>query len=263
MRNITVDGRLFYKSAANEDAYSARGDYAHKDVEGTGTNFQQIKHEARLKYGEDNRNNTVQDAYEDKPLGFLGKSKGHPTDKSAELDHVIAAKTIHDDRGRVLAGLTTRELADTEDNLRWTNEHLNKSMGQDEIPDYIASHPELPVDVKDRMMDAYYQAKASYEQRIFQSYYFDFRNPNCRQFYKETALASSQRGVQMGIRQAVGFLMTELWFDVKDELRSCDGSFKGSLSAVSEGIKKWAVKNLFHKKSLSFLVCDCRISQLP
>ena len=92
---------------------------------GTGTNFQRIKHEAREKYREDN--NTVKDAYEDKDLGFLGKSKNRPTESSAELDHVISAKSIHDDRGRVLSGCSTKDLADREVNLQWTNEHLNKS----------------------------------------------------------------------------------------------------------------------------------------
>ena len=241
VRSVSDDSRMEYKSSVNAQAYEARGEYSHKDVEGAGTNFQRIKHDARILYGEDNRNNTVQDAYEDRPLGFLGKSKGRPTDKSAELDHVIAAKTIHDDRGRVLAGLFTKDLADAEDNLKWTNEHLNKSMGADEIPDYIAAHPELPDEVKERVMDAYNQAKASYEQKIFQSYYFDFSNPNCRKFYRETAVAAGKRGLQMGIRQAVGFLMTELWFSVKDELRICDGSIKGAFGAVCTGIKKWAV----------------------
>ena len=201
VRSIPEDDRMEYKSPSNAYDYENRGIYSHKDVEGVGTNFQQKKHEARLRYGEDNHNNTVQDAYEDKPLGFLGNSKGHPTDKSAELDHVIAAKAIHDDRGRILASLSTRDLADAEDNLQWTNEHLNKSMAAKEIPDYIAEHPELPDDVKDRMMDAYDQAKASYERRIEQSYYYDFSNPNCRQFYRETALAASTRGIQMGLRQ--------------------------------------------------------------
>lgn len=239
VRKVDQDSKLQYKNAANENIYAERGDYSHKLVEGDGTNFQQIKHEARLRYGEDNRNNTVQDAYENKPLGFLGKSKGHPTDKSAELDHVIAAKHIHDDRGRVLAGISTQELADNENNLRWTNEHLNKSMGQDEIPNYIAAHPELSEDTKARMMDAYNQAKVSYEFQIEKSYYFDFNNPNCRTFYRETASAAGKRGLEMGIREAVGFLVTELWFDIKDNIRESDGTVKGAVTAIINGTKVW------------------------
>ncbi len=242
VRKIGQDFKMQYKDSDNEHAYADRGEYSHKLVEGEGTNFQQIKHEARLRYGEDNRNNTVKDAYEDKPLGFLGKSKGHPTDKSAELDHVIAAKHIHDDRGRVLAGVSTQELADSEDNLRWTNEHLNKSMGQDEIPDYIAAHPELSEDTKARMMDAYNQARASYEFKIEKSYYFDFNNPNCRAFYRETASAAGKRGLEMGVREAVGFLVIELWFDIKDNIRESDGTAKGVFGAINDGTKVWLQK---------------------
>ena len=237
VRAVDTDPKMQYKNLSNKDSYENREAYSHKLVESSGSNFQRIKHEARQKYNEDPKHNTVQDAYEDRPLGFLGKSKGHPTDKSAELDHVISAKKIHDDRGRVLAGLTTAELADSEDNLKWTNEHLNRSMGADEIPDYIAAHPELSEDIKARMQDAYNQAKASYEKKIETAYYFDFRNPNCRLFYKETALAAGNRGLQMGVRQAIGFLMTDLWLSVRDSIRDSDGTLNGTLNAISEGMQ--------------------------
>ena len=250
VRQVGIDEKMRYKNKDNATAYDQRGEYSHKQVEGSGTNFQRIKHEARTKYKEDPENNTVQDAYEDKSLGFLGKSKGHPTDKSAELDHVISAKTIHDDRGRVLAGLSTVELADKEDNLKWTNEHLNKSMQADEIPDYIAAHPELSEDTKKRMMEAYNRSKASYEKKIAEAYYFDFSNPNCRKFYKETFAAASQRGLEMGLRQAVGFLVTELWFDIKEEIKNSDRTMVGIFKAIGKGIEDWILNGKKNYKQL-------------
>ena len=235
VRAMDNDPNIRYKSLENEVAYDSRSVYSHKDIEGP--NYQAIKHDARAHYMDDPHNNTVQDAYEDRSLHFLGHSRGRPIDKSAELDHVISAKSIYDDRGRVLAGLSTAELADAEDNLQWTNEHLNKSMGADEIPDYIEKHPELQEDVKARMLDAYAQSKAIYEKTIITSYYFDFSNPNCRLFYKQTAVSAVNRGIQMGIRQAVGFLITELWFSVKDKIRSSDGTFGGVCTAIVDGVK--------------------------
>lgn len=226
-----------YKNCANADAYEQRGKYEHKQITGKGTNYQRITHDARAEYHADPEK-TVQDAYEDKPLGFLGKSKGHPTDKSAELDHVIAGKSIHEDRGRGLAGLSTKELADAPDNLKWTNEHLNKSMQEKEIPDYIAVNQELSEDTKERMMNAYDQSKASYEKKM--AYYWDFSNPNCRKFYHDAAVAAGKRGMQMGIRETIGFMMTELWFAVKEEITRSDGSAKGVLDAISVGLKKGA-----------------------
>lgn len=237
VRLIEDDPLMRYKSDNHASSYDSRGAYDHKDVEMPGTNYQKIKHDARASYMEDLKNNTVQDAYEDKPLGFLGHSKGRPTDKSAELDHVIPVKYIYDDRGRVLAGLSTVELADAEDNLKWTNEHLNKSMGAYEIPNYIEMHPGLPDDTKARMMDAYMQAKVGYEKKIFRSYYFDFSNPNCRQFYQQAASSAAHRGIQMGLRQALGFLITELWFSVKDSIKDSDGTFGGVCKAIVSGLE--------------------------
>lgn len=236
VRKIGIDPEMKYKNKRNEADYENRGPYSHKDVEGKGTNFQRIKSEARQAYHENN-NNTVQDAYEDKPLGFLGRSKGHPTDKSAELDHVIAANTAHNDRGRLLAGLPTRKLVDDESNLQWTNEHLNKSMRNDEISDYIAKHPELPDDVKNRMMERYNEAKAAYEKKLTKAYYLDLKNPNCRRFYLDTAKAAGKRGLQMGARQALGFILTEVWFCIKDSLKTAGTKIEDKISAIISGIK--------------------------
>lgn len=234
-------GAMRYKNLQNAQAYEVRGEYSHKLVEGKingeETNYQRIKRNARSAYNEDNQN-TVQDAYEDRPLQFLGNSKNHPTDQSAELDHVIAAQTIHHDRGRVLSGLTTRELADAEENLQWTNEHLNRSMQADEIPDYIAAHPELPDDMKARMMEYYIRAKESYEKKLAKAYYLDLKNPNCKRFYLDTAKAAAKRGLQMGARQVLGFVLTEVWFTIKDELSALDDRSPGAvLDAILRGIK--------------------------
>ena len=48
VRTISDDSRMEYKSSSNSQAYEARGEYSHKDVEGVGTNFQRIKHDARI-----------------------------------------------------------------------------------------------------------------------------------------------------------------------------------------------------------------------
>lgn len=236
VRKINDDREMKYKNKRNEADYENRGSYSHKDIEGSGTNFQRIKAEARQAYHENN-NNTVQDAYENKQLGFLGNGKGRPTDKNANLDHVIAANTIHNDRGRLLAGLSTRELADDESNLKYTNEHLNKSMSDDEIPEYIEKHPELPDDVKKRMMEHYNKAKAVYEKKLAKAYYLDLSNPNCRRFYFDTAKAAGKRGLQMGARQVLGFVLTEVWFCIKDSLKTAGKKTEDKISAIINGIK--------------------------
>lgn len=59
------------------------------------------------------------------------------------LDHVISAKEIHDDAGRVLAGLDGVELANQSSNLQTTHECINKSKGQTPINDYLRDLPNL------------------------------------------------------------------------------------------------------------------------
>lgn len=58
VRQIGNGSPMTYKNGANAAAYDNRGEYSHKDVEGTGSNFQKQKHEARKRYAEDN-NNTI------------------------------------------------------------------------------------------------------------------------------------------------------------------------------------------------------------
>ena len=52
-----------------------------------------------------------------------------PNEETA-LDHIVAAKTVHDDRGRVLAEADGAKLVNTESNLKMTDRRLN-SMKQD------------------------------------------------------------------------------------------------------------------------------------
>ncbi|WP_338225859.1 hypothetical protein [Lactiplantibacillus paraxiangfangensis] len=49
--------------------------------------------------------------------------------QETDLDHTIATKTIWEDKGRALAGLSADELANTESNLHLTDKSINRSMG--------------------------------------------------------------------------------------------------------------------------------------
>ena len=240
VRQVGSDPQMTYKNAANQAKYDARGEYSHKEVEGTGTNFQRIKHDARSAYGENPRENTVKDAYTNRELHFLGKSKGHPTEKNANLDHVVAAKTVHEDRGRVLSGLSTRDVADIKENLAWTNEKLNKSLGDTDKETYVNEHPELSEDIKKNLIEKEKAAKEAQNRLMFQAYYLDPSNPQCRQFYKDATLAAGKLGIKMGIRQALGFVFVEVYIVTKQEVQNlapgCD--YSDITKAVAVGLKK-------------------------
>ena len=239
VRKIGSDPKMDYKNSANRDAYDNRGDYNHTIVEGTGTNFQSIKHEARAAYAKDNQN-TVTDGYTNKELKFLGKSKGRPTDQNANLDHVVAAKTVHDDRGRVLSGLSTKDLADAKSNLVFTNEHLNKSLSDSDKATYVKEHPELSEETKRNLLEKERIAKEEMNKSMFQAYYLDPSNPQCRQFYTDATIAAGKLGIEMGIRQALGFVFVEVYLVTKEEVQSLPPgcNYMDITNAVINGIKK-------------------------
>jgi len=239
VRQIDSDPDMEYKNPQNQANYENRGPYNRASVTGPGTRYQQMQHDARKAYGEDN-SNTVKDAYEDKELHFLGRSKERPTDKNANLDHVIPVKKIFDDRARTLSGILTEELANDKDNLQWTNEHLNKSMRDDMGEDYVSKHPELAESVKDNILRYQRQATDSYEKRLAKTYYLS------SQFANDVYSAAGKTAAKMGARQAVGFMMSEIVFSVLEVIdqQTEENEFDMPVflvniaEAVKEGFKK-------------------------
>lgn len=237
------DSEMSYKSAANRQAYENRGTYDNYSYHGGNVAYRETTHNARKEFNE--KGQWITDAYTDDKIGI---NKSLPNEKRAQLDHVISAKNIHDDRGRVLAGVNGVDLANSPDNLRFTNMHLNNNMKDKNIPDYIKwceENPEkvnwngqkgvpLPADVKEKMMSEYSRAQKAADAKINQAYY------TSKAFRTDTAKAASSVGVQMGIRQAVGLIFTEVWFAVRDEFDHVQHPFDLSdfLVSIGNGIKK-------------------------
>ena len=125
VRLIGTDTDMTYKNVDHQKNYENLSAYNsakyHSDI-----NFSAKKREAREYFQE--TGNPIEDAYAGRDLYFLGRSKGANPKLNAELDHVLSAKSIHVDRGRVLAGLSGVELANSDENLEFTNKSLNASM---------------------------------------------------------------------------------------------------------------------------------------
>ena len=71
---------------------------------------------------------TLKNAYSDTVLD---------ADDATALDHVMAAKEIHDDPARLLAELDTADLANIEENLQMTGFSLNSAMGKKSMDEFI------------------------------------------------------------------------------------------------------------------------------
>lgn len=238
------DPQMTYKNAQNAEDYKNRGEYDRHEYHEKNPYYHQKTSEAKKNFNECGE--FIEDGYV--PGNKVAYNKALPDGKRAELDHVVAAKEIHDDPGRVLAGLNGSDLANNEDNLIFTNMKLNNNMRDKSVEEYIRwceENPDkvnyngkkgepLPEEVKQKLRKEYQQAKAKYEAKIAKSYYTSTK------FYKDTAVAAGKRGLEMGVRQALGFVFVEVFVCAKEELRAvADGSgLSDMLKAAGNGIKK-------------------------
>ncbi|RHW21291.1 hypothetical protein [Pseudomonas jilinensis] len=191
----------------------------------------------------------LHDAYRDTTM-----ARNDPRD----LDHVISAKEIHNDPGRVLAELDGVELANQSSNLQSTHQSINRSMGETSIDDYLAKLPELienhekslaghqkrlasmPRDTpaqqhearqledKIRKKEEKIKALKSVDSEAMRQRDKEAREPYNQQinqkyytsskFWKQTAGASAVAGLNMGTRQMLGLIMAEAWFELREQL---------------------------------------------
>lgn len=134
-----------------------------------------------------------------------------------------------------MADLRGEDLANAEGMLVFTNAQLNSSINSMSTPEYIQKHPELPEEQKQRMMSQYNQAKKSYESKVARAYY------SSPKFAKDLTYAATNVGVRMGLRQALGFVFSEMWFAVKAALKNLEGikaSLSDYLKAIGNGLKQ-------------------------
>lgn len=223
VRQIGIDSDMEYKNQANKTAYEDRGDYNTKEYH---------SHKA---YKEKNREVSAQR----KAGKLIDEYTGEkiPINQPSDLDHVQSAKSIHDDRGRVLAGLNGADLANSDENLAATNRHTNRSKKTDSMSDYLDKHgDEYTDEQKQRMMSRDKTARDAYEKKLAKAYY------TSSQFAKDTAMAAGKLGVSMGLKQALGFMFTNIWFAVKEEFQKVEFGIDLDLgeffSAIGNGIKR-------------------------
>jgi hypothetical protein len=160
------------------------------------------------------------------------------------LDHIKAAKVIHEDAGRILAELDGVDLANNDDNFAFTDESINKSKKAMSTEDFankldstkpervarineLAQKPVLTdqerkelnklqklesVDT-DELRKRGKDAEGKYENKVTKEYYTSGK------FVKNTALTSVKEGANMGFRQMVASFIREVINAVFDEIK--------------------------------------------
>lgn len=218
VRKIGKDSEMTYKNKANESAYESKGDY---------DTYQYHHNEAYISINRQNKlkrdRGNLSDVYTGEQI--------LPGEKF-DLDHIISAKEIHDDRGRSLAGIDGVPLANSQENLGATNPHTNRTKKALTMDEFIEKYgdeytPEQIALMKQR--DA--EARQSYEAKIAKAYY------TSKGFLKDTGKAAAKTGFKMGLRQALGFIFSEIWFAVRKEIADCMEE-KSLLKKIGNGVKR-------------------------
>lgn len=200
----------------------------------------------------------------DKLLKDTGKLKDSyrnvvmAVEEKRDLDHVISAKEVNDDAGRVLAELDGIKLANQSSNLQSTQQSVNRSKGQvsvdnylEKLPDLIESHKETLNRDRERLAKLTrdtpeQQHKARQLEDKIRKNESKIKNleavdPNemrerdkkarraydqqinrayytSSKFWRQSATASGVAGLKMGTRQMLGLVMAEVWFELREQL---------------------------------------------
>lgn len=218
------------------------------------------------------------------------RSTNMRTSEQRQLDHVVSAHEIHHDAGRVLADIDGINLANKDTNFASTIAYINNKKSNKPIQEFVNELPEMISSKKESvsnnekkiesmpestpeqrhkkqlvadqirkekkhidelesvdtvaMLKADEQARQSYDQEVTKAYY------SSSKFFKGTVTAAASKGVAMGARQAIGLVLAEIWFELKEALptvyRNHKDVFvfdafwediKNTLSAVLERVK--------------------------
>lgn len=188
--------------------------------------------------------------------GYTGKT--FKANDSTDLDHVVSAKEVHNDAGRILAGINGADLANMDENLTPTSSSVNRAKGSDPVPDFLDKIDPRTVN-KQSEVSKYEQQLSDVkrnnpsdvnkinelEKKIKngKKYIEDHQNVDKNRalekdkkarkamddqvnktyytsfkFMKNTALAAHNQGLLMAKRQMLGLILAEIWFEIQESV---------------------------------------------
>lgn len=251
---IGTDKNLDYKNSYNKQQYSQLDEYNDQlkyEYHGGSERYR----ETNRYYSELKKSGKLVDAYTNKRIALNAR---------IDLDHAISTKEIHEDPGRVLAGLSVDELANTRSNLNPTDMRINRSMKDTPKKEYLEIHKErkderqaiierlsAKSDLNDKERETLEkqkkldeidpeavnerekEARDQYNKTIAVSYYTSPR------FLSDAASAAMKRGTEMALRQALGLVFVEIWISVEDELSLIKerSGLEEMFNSVATGVK--------------------------
>ncbi|MBD3897906.1 hypothetical protein IEI94_18780 [Halomonas sp. ML-15] len=251
-----------------EDKVGGNVDTVHNARQGIwASDSEKQRYENREKYDSHpyhTHENYINTGKRDKPLHQAGdlhdpyRNTTMGAGDERHLDHVISAKEIHNDPGRILAESDGVELANKDSNLQSTQGTVNRSKNAtsidaylDKLPGTISTHESTLAMERQKLENhprntpqQQHEARKledkirKTEDKIEQLKAIDpdsmrerdaeARRPYEQQinrsyytsskFLKQTATASGISGLKMGTRQMLGLIMAEVWFELREQI---------------------------------------------
>lgn len=248
-----------YANKKNQADYDNRGNYDSYGYH-SHENYKKVNKEA----SDQRKSGNFEDAYTGKKVSRNAK---------LDLDHIISAKEIHDDSGRVLAELKGEDLACKDSNLTATDQSINRSKKASTVTEFNekieADKSNRQAKIKEletkgnlsdkerkelnklqkldevdpeKMKKKDDKAREAYERELAGTYY------TSKKFLKDTATSSLKSGCNMGLRQCLGLILSEVWFSVSEEfpqiMKRMKDKFKLEefLKEMAETFKKAFIK---------------------
>lgn len=197
---------------------------------------------------------------EGKLTDYMTGKEIKPNDNT-DLDHIVAAKTIHDDRARVLAEVDGTELANTESNLKMTDSSLNRAKQDKSAQEFLQKRDENIARLEmlkskrgylteseqnemkklqkqkeiddERLIKEYGDSKNQIDRAVDRKYYGSFKP------YKEALKTGAIDAGKMAIHSAIGMVLKELIEGISIELKILFKEFGNeSLKDIFERFKK-------------------------
>ena len=247
LEQVGKNPEMRIKNADTCAKYENRGDYdSHK--------YHSDKNyiETNRKISKVRKESGVKDAY-----------TGETLRDSHDLDHIIAAKEIHDNAAVYATSLDPVSLANSEDNLVPTIASVNRSKGAKNVGEFLSDwkkgkpmrqekikelrskstltdkekkqlrkYEELEKLKPEEVKRLYNKSKKAMTNKLNKDYYTSSK------FIGDTAKAAVSLGGETALKQAIGFVLLEVWYAVKHRIRNCNtDSIKNFFSEIIEGVK--------------------------
>lgn len=252
LEQVGDNSRMSVKNSETRHKYEARGEYDshkyHSDKQYIARNRE---------FSKQRKSGGIKDAYTKETLHA-----------SHDLDHIISAKSMHDNASVYATSLDPVTLVNSDDNLVPTISSVNRSKGAKSVSQFLSDwestremrqtkikelrnktiltdkerkqlkkYEELEKLKPEEVKKLYNKSKQSMDNKLNKDYYTSSK------FAKDTTKAALKLGGKMAIKQVIGFVLVEVWFSVKERISFCSGdSLKSFFSEILEGIKEGFTK---------------------